>query len=287
MGANSGSASKSGPGAIFKSSINSNTNCSVKSHEGSSSSKSSNHQGVFEGKWSIFNLAINEKEFLLNSKIRDICIGIEPLGPGIFHAISQKNGLKLFLPAYIGGSTYSHHASCFLGFENDFSVKLEYGGYYGDEPNYSNRVYYWNKDGLRFAGMSWEEYKEIIDVSKSGSQIIILLTVKNKMLLKDLLILCCKEGNWRAKDYNLISNNCQTFIAKVIEILKVVRNDENPSRLMHNASLFMYPPAIVEALEKNEENKGIMALGQIPGIGIFADLIGGLSIRAKYNKLPE
>ena len=160
------------------------------------------------------------------------------MGPGAFHFISQNNGLKLFLPAYLGGSTYAHHASCFLGFENDFSVKLEYGGYYGDEPNYSNPVYYWNKDGLRFTGMSWEEYKKIVDVSKSGSQLIILLKVKNKMLLKDLLINCCKEGNWRAKDYNLISNNCQTFIAKVIKILNVVRDDANPSRFMHNASLF-------------------------------------------------
>ena len=54
---------------------------------------------------------------------------------------------------------------------------------------------------------------------------------------------------------------------------------------MHLCS--MYPPAIVEALEKNEDNKGITTLGQIPGIGIFVDLIGGLSIRAKYNKLPK
>ena len=259
-----------------------------KSHEGSSSSKSSNHTGISIRKLNIFNyFAINEKEFLLNSKIRDICIGIEPMGPGAFHFISQNNGLKLFLPAYLGGSTYAHHASCFLGSENDFSVKLEYGGYYGDEPNYSNPVYYWNKDGLRFTGMSWEEYKKIVDVSKSGSQLIILLKIKNKMLLKDLLINCCKEGNWRSKDYNLISNNCQTFIAKVIKILNVVRDEANPSRLMHNASLSMYPPAIVEALEKNEDNKGITTLGQIPGIGIFVDLIGGLSIRAKYNKLNK
>ena len=248
MGAKSGSSSKLVPALSFKSSHDSNSNCSVKSHQGTSSSNSSNHNQGKITKLFAYNFD-REENVLLDSIIENIAIGIEPIFFGKGHIISENFFPKMFLPAYLGGSTYAHHLSCFLGFKNILSVKLEYGGYYGQTNEYRNPTYYWNEDGLRFTGMAWEEYKDIVEMAKQGNSggIICRLVIKNKIKLRDLLIKCCQQGNWRAHDYNLASNNCQSFIAKVIEILNVVR--DNYSRKLHNGSLLYCPPIIINALE--------------------------------------
>ena len=260
MGTQSGSGSvvTSGPSSFFESSNYSGSNCSVKSRAGTSSSTSSNHYEEQEKE------LYDERKNLLNASISRVRIGIEPIGTKAGHLISNgisKAGIKNFLPTYLGGSTFTYHASVFLDLdtlEPSEGVILEYGGYSGGDASYKNKnIHYAEEDGLRFIKISYEDYKKRIHNGLKGSQIIEHLD-KTCFLytLSKLIDECtsnCKK-KWRKKDYNLSSHNCQDFVAQVIEILEVRRKEfDEPSYGRHNYSLSIYPPAIVKALEKSEK----------------------------------
>ena len=150
MDSDSGSFVGSSSGSFFASSTASNSNCSVKSRAGTSSSSSSNHfqeQGL-----SNYFQKMNERNKLLNSKIIEINIGIEPIGPKIGHFLTNNifvNHRRLFMPSHLGGGTFCHHLSCLFKLENSETLILEYGGYYGKEPSYQNCVHYWRKRWLK------------------------------------------------------------------------------------------------------------------------------------------
>jgi hypothetical protein len=100
MGADSGSFVGSTSGSFFGSSNASNSNCSVKSRQGTSSSSSSNHNYG-----NLFGGDISEKNKLLNSKIIEINIGIEPIGPKIGHFLTNNIivnpiNTRVFIPIY-------------------------------------------------------------------------------------------------------------------------------------------------------------------------------------------
>lgn len=264
MGADSGSFVGSTSGSFFDSSNASNSNCSAKSRQGTSSSSSSNHNYG-----NLFGGGIREKNKLLNSKIIEINIGIEPIGPKIGHFFTNNfivNQQKVWLPSHLGGSTFCHHLSCLLTLSNSESLILEFGAYYGKEPSYKNNIYYWKIDGLRFCKMTYSEYQDKIGNGIYGGGILenSELTFENKMTLKELILKCCNEGKWRANDYNLASNNCQDFIAKVIEILNVKRIYS----FSHNFALTQIPPCILKELEKNEDRKVLRFFEKIPILGV-------------------
>ena len=78
------------------------------------------------------------------------------------------------------------------------------------------------------------------------------------------------EGNWNAKDYNLL-HNCQHFVAKCIEILKLTRNrDRYKSR---DFEIQYFPPCILKAFYDSEGWKGKNTfkriLQRIPLIGYW------------------
>ncbi len=273
----SGSAITSVPGSFFESSNYSGSNCSVKSREGTSSSKSSNHyedQKVKE--------IYEERNELLNAKFNYIYIGIEPIGTKIGHAISNNivmTGIKNLLPTYLGGSTFTFHASCFLGlqyFGIGEGVLLEYGGYCGGDPSYKNKyIHYAQEDGMRFIKMEFKEYEKKIHNGLKGSQIIEHLNIKNNMSLQELIDKCISTSkkNWRKKDYNLSTYNCQDFIAKVIEVLFVERDFKEKTSFRHNYALSIYPPVIVKALEKNENNGFVTGAESVPLFGPLIEII--------------
>lgn len=267
MGADSGSFVGSTSGSFFGSSNASNSNCSVKSRQGTSSSSSSNHNYG-----NLFGDDFSEKNKLLNSKIIEINIGIEPIGSKIGHFFTNNiiaKQQKLWLPSHLGGSTFCHHLSCLLTLSNSESILLEFGAYYGKEPSYKNNIYYWNIDGLRFCKMTYSEYQDKINNGIKGARILknSELTFENKMTVKELIRKCCKEGKWRANDYNLASNNCQDFIAKVIEILNVKRIKS----FTHNYALAIIPPCILKSLEKNEDRKVLKFFEKIPILGVYIE----------------
>ena len=280
MGADSGSFVGSTSGSFFGSSNASNSNCSVKSRQGTSSSSSSNHNYG-----NLFGGGISERNKLLNSKIIEINIGIEPIGPKIGHFLTNNfivNQRKVWLPSHLGGGTFCHHLSCLLKLSNSESLILEFGGYYGKEPSYKNNIYYWNIDGLRFCKMTYSEYQAKIDNGIKGARILknSELTFENKMTVKELIQRCCNEGKWRASDYNLSSNNCQDFIAKVIEILKVKRIKS----FSHNFALTQIPPCILKALEKNEDRKVLKFFEKIPVLGVYIETGIGIADAIKSGK---
>ena len=68
---------------------------------------------------------------------------------------------------------------------------------------------------------------------RKGAFIISDLFIDNKMKLSDLLFECKLGASWIANDYNLATHNCQDFIAKVIEVLKVKRTLNNSTKYSH------------------------------------------------------
>ena len=266
MGIESGSFIGSTSGSFFDASNNFNSNCSVKSREGTSSSSSSNH---YESQKQ--NEIRDEREKILNSKIEGITIGIEPIGPKTAHKIVNNKVVSRIrnfcLPAYLGGGTFCHHLSCLLRIEVNEYIILEYGGYYGGEPNYKNYIHYWNQDGLRFSKMTYDDYEE--KLKNSGSNYSILNVIfENKITVGELIKKCCMYGEWRANDYNLSTNNCQDFIAKVIEVLIVKRKYSHK----YNSALINIPPCILRALEKNEGKKTLRFFQKLPYLGKIVDI---------------
>ena len=265
----SGSAIGSTFGLLFGSSNSLNSNFSVQSREGTSSSSSSNHYESQKKKEKY-----GERNRILNSQIEEIKIGIEPIGSKGMHKVINNKVIgtwrKLALPAYFGGGTFSHHLSCLLKirgglFENEEYIILEYGGYFGDEPDYKNYVHYWQEDGLRFSIMTKMDYNRKITEAGEGNEIVDTI-FENKMTVQELITKCWKEGNWRAYDYNIASNNCQDFIAKVIEVLCVKRINS------YTYKLTKIPPCIMRAFEKNEGKKVLRFFQKIPWIGNIVEI---------------
>ena len=270
-------------GLFFRSSNSLNSNFLVQSREGTSSSSSSNNYQS-QKKKEIFG----ERIRILNSQIEEIEIGIEPIGSKAMHKIVNNKFIgtirKLALPTYLGGGTFCHHLSCLLKirggglFGTEEKIILEYGGYFGDEPDYKNYVHYWQEDGLRFSLMTGVDYSKKIRQAGEGSEILSVL-FENKMTVKQLITKCCKEGDWRAYDYNVASNNCQDFIAKVIGVLCVKR------KYSYTHKLTKIPPCIMRALEKNEGRKVLRVLQTIPLLGNVIEL--GASVAESVEEVND
>ena len=97
-------------GSGFASSTSSGSNSFNKSRRGISSSNSCNK--FIE---QLQNPLAKQREFLLNCRIKEILIGIEPIGTKFGHALSYYGkGLRLRLPTYLGGGSFVYHLSCLL-----------------------------------------------------------------------------------------------------------------------------------------------------------------------------
>ena len=279
----SGSGIGSSFGLFFGSSNSLNSNFSVQSREGTSSSSSSNHYTSQKK-----NEKFRERSRILNSQIEGIEIGIEPIGSKAMHKIVNNKFVgtirKFALPTYFGGGTFCHHLSCLLKirerglFGTEEHIILEYGGYFGDEPDYKNYVHYWQEDGLRFSIMTKMDYNRKITEAGEGNEIVDTI-FENKMTVQELITKCWKEGNWRAYDYNIASNNCQDFIAKVIEVLCVKRINS------YTYKLTKIPPCIMRALEKNEGRKVLRVLQTIPLLGNVIEL--GASVAESVEEVND
>ena len=291
MGNSEGKVVSSIPASGFAALNYSGSNFSEQSRRGTSSSKSSNHFSE-QDKEKIKG----EREKFLNDSIKEIIIGIEPIGREFGHKISYYANYigKALLPTYLGGSTIVHHLSCLITLKDcEEKVILEYGAYFGGEPGYKNYIHYFydpdpnktkKEGGLRFSKMSEDDYRRKIENGKKGAKIIHFLTINNKMTLNKLIDECCKKGSWKAKDYNLASHNCQDFIAKVIEILKLTRNAElDETRYSHMYGKLMYPPVILNAFEKNDTPLGLRIAEHIPIVNIFTETGVCLYATIKYK----
>ncbi len=119
--------------------------------------------------------------------------------------------------------------------------------------------------------MSYEDYENFSRKKFFGEVNFTKVTceVINRINIKEL-INHFKEEKWEAKKYNIISNNCQSFAAEIIKILKAVRkNEEDKIRCIEKMGL---PGCIITSLWHNEHLSLSNTLGRIPIFGFFHDL---------------
>jgi hypothetical protein len=152
-----------------------------------------------------------------------------------------------------------------------------------------------NTDGLRFTTIDDESFPKLSKNKKSqrAAEIVasnhygkdkkeesfeidwnkkhfIECEVKNKITLKQL----CdnfKGKEWESISYNILSHNCQHFVAKIIEILKAVRINEKDK--IRSYEKLILPNCIISALWDNEKLSVTNTIGRIPIIGFFYDAI--------------
>ena len=286
MGSNAGKAIASVPGASFDSSAASGSNIFNKIGQGTSSSaSSSNFSGSLEEP-NQYGKCL-EKYELLEDTINFISIGIEPLGLDFGHTVLYHTGpVRCVLPSHLGGGKFFYHLSCLLELKkNRESIILEYGAYHGREPTYKNYIHYVygeEKGGLRFSKMSVDDYHNKINNGKKGACIMGDLFIENKLTLQELLIECKLTQSWTANDYNLATHNCQDFIAKVIEVLKVERTGNDRTKYSHASGKLFYPPVILNALEKNDMPTALKIAESIPIVNSFVEI--GARIYKSSNK---
>ena len=173
-----------------------------------------------------------------------------------------------------------------------------------------NLYYYINKDGARITKINKEKYKNKYEQVNDIIQKIIAAqhyhipyekfdfnvfkkgiynrfckiecNVKNKITLGQL-INNFKDSKWEAKQYNLLSHNCQTFGAEVIKILKAVRvNDFNKIRSFEKTAL---PGCVIKVLWDNEELSIVNTLGRVPVFGLVFDTFSLFIANKKKNNL--
>lgn len=102
--------------------------------------------------------------------------------------------------------------------------------------------------------------------------------IMNKITLREL-INNFRGKNWEAKDYNVLTHNCQDFANEIIKILKAVRiHDYDKIRTREKGIL---PNCIISTLWDNEKLSEINTLGRIPVFGLFFDVAAIGFIRRK------
>ena len=80
-----------------------------------------------------------------------------------------------------------------------------------------------------------------------------------------------KKEKWKAKNYCVLSNNCQEFAAEIIRILKAVRIDERTK--VRTIEKMILPNKLINALSNNEDWSVTDTIGRIPIIGLLYDLV--------------
>jgi hypothetical protein len=184
------------------------------------------------------------KEDIMNLPIHYLIIGTQPVSFSFnaIHTISNIfSPIRSLLPEEIGAKRFVH-SSIFLALELDHNDKnkdlgalLEFGAY--SENITSNRTDYIGKSGLRYSLVSRKLYEDYIEEENKYNYFTkyILLECeihsKNSMktVLEKIAFLKVKRDNLNEKDlsylekyfdeksYDVLSNNCQTFVSKFIE----------------------------------------------------------------------
>lgn len=182
------------------------------------------------------NPELSNKNALLESNIIDICIAIMP----IFGEIKNPN--------------YAH--ACFVakieGSEGISNILIENGQYDEKrEGDYKGQVHYFYEveQGLRFVKLTTKDFKKI---SKKKNKLI-PCSIENNMTVEQLLFdsqFCGTFHRWDYYNFNLIEQNCQLFVRKVVHILNAKRINDEQKKTKYTKKYI--PIKISTALEDNE-----------------------------------
>ncbi len=241
---------------------------------------------------------------LLFSKIDHLYIGFTPLLISWIHKLNNKIvGFRKILPTFLSAKRFVH-SSIFLAtkqYDKDNNsndgggLLIEYGVYIKHSDDYEYKVFYPFKDGLRFTEMNVEDFKAIMNEknqktnnipfikckvnSDNNLQNVILRAIFGKEYNPDDIsffynVFCNRDKNneymkiYDAKKYNLFNNNCQHFVARIIEASyatiapnnfysnvknKIYEQKLNINQIDYSDLKYYVPPIIVESLEINNK----------------------------------
>ena len=215
---------------------------------------------------------LKKYNMIIFDEIKEVHIGFAKIGP----PIQGFTDFALFIPRiFLPSNPITHKnfliASIYLKTENNHEIVVEYGEFKNEDMidinNKSYPTYYWTseKNGLRFAEMDYDSYKNYKLDYDSYSERIFKLYPGKKINLYEALKMC-NEKNWNSDSYNSFLNNSKDFVAEFIKVTKSVRRKGEEYRGYHNMSSSVFPKVILDAIEENEDDNWNM-MGTIPVIG--------------------
>ena len=234
---------------------------------------------------------------ILFSEFDELYIGFRPIGSNNLHILSNHIlNFRKKLPKGLGAKKFVHPCVFLKNDGSEDGTLVEYGAYIKGDDQYPYEVFYLKDNGLRYTQMSFDQFKEIMNeenepINKSNNEIKNIPYIKCKInslnLLYQLLfrtifgelfhknpelslkkILYDEEykEKYCAEAYNLINNNGQNFVAKLIEASFSTINKDNfgnenreylpflsDSKIDYETLSYMIPTDISVALEKNEK----------------------------------
>lgn len=236
---------------------------------------------------------------LLFSEIDHLYIGFSPLRPQFIHKLINKIiKFRKKLPTFLSAKRFVHSSIFFATKQHDKDKDnydgflIEYGRYSKHFDDYKYKVFYPFKSGLRFTEMTLRDFKKKMnDLNEYANNLpYIKCKVNSYNSLKDLILkLIFKEKYddpknisffynvftnrdennefmkiYNTKNYKLFKNNCQIFVAKMIEAcyatidppityLKNINSKEifEINEIDYTELKYYIPPIIIESLERN------------------------------------
>lgn len=125
-------------------------------------------------------------------------------------------------------------------------------------------------------GISVEECINNNNLSSISDYHLIECEIANNITLREL----CdnfRGKNWEAKDYNVLTHNCQNFAAEILKILKAVRKHNFDK--IRSQEKGILPNCIISTLWDNEKLSSINTLGRIPFFGLIFDSFAGIFVK--------
>ena len=217
---------------------------------------------------------LNKYLKIMFEKIIEVHIGFKKIGL----PVQGLTDTLLFIPRMILPSNPLTHkvnilASLLIKTLKGTQVMIEFGDYKGEDIKDKNNkiytTYYWNneKNGLRFAEISYDDYKNnILDYDKYSERIFELIPLKNMSLIEVLEECNFNDKNWNLDSYNKYFNNSKDFVAEFIRVADCIREEDKEHRGYHNYSKTVIPKVILDAIEKNENDQWNKS-GSLPLIG--------------------
>ena len=217
------------------------------------------------------------------------------------------------------------HYAIQLNLENGKVIIAEYGQYFTDETDIEKinsehkiasccnscdsrkdkikqKKWYINRDGIRliriegFSPNDIEKIRKFIAENFNGKQFSEKLSffnayvteecyINNKITLGDLCEKFKGKEEWEAKNYNLITHNCQHFSAEIIRILKATREKYCHEYRKLALLKVVYAGPILNALYDNENEKVTKIITNIPVVSLLYD--GILSLNFLIKKMRK
>jgi len=228
-------------------------------------------------------------EEIMYDYIEEVNIGFESIYTG--QAVSN---FLLAIPRFILPMNSITHkteiwASLYIKTSSKIGIVIEFGNFKGEKIKVKFKekdemkekeylTYYWTdkNNGIRFAEMSYEDYKDKKLYYAKESNRIFRLYPKKAINLKDTLILCNNGENskkWESTEYNRFFNNCKDFVASFIRVTESARLQGEFLRGAHNSSSVVIPKVILDEIEANEKDYVNNFFEKVPLIGYVLDAI--------------